>query len=91
MIRTGRDQPVPGASPGRSPSSAAPIGPEALYWISDARVRHVSVARLIQSTLRRLSFRAVWRRAGSFILQPVAGETVDWNRLVSDCPDLFQI
>ena len=90
--RGGRDQPVPGGVARQITLARGADRAEALYWISDSQVRHASVARAwIQSTLRRLSFGRSGGEPVLFILQPVAGESVDWTRLVSDCPDLFQI
>ncbi|MBL9174368.1 MAG: exosortase-associated EpsI family protein [Verrucomicrobiales bacterium] len=91
-IRDGRDHPVPGGVARQIHLVRGADHAEALYWISDAQVRHASVARAwIQSTFRRLTFGRSGGEPVLFILQPVAGESVDWTRLVSDCPDLFQI
>jgi hypothetical protein len=65
---------------------------EAVFWFSDGRHRHVSVVRAWwQSAWRRLTFGRSGHEPVLIVLQPIAGETVDWNAVLSRCPFLFEI
>ena len=65
---------------------------EVLYWISDGRTRHASALHAwCQSTLRRLTFGLSGDEPVLFILQPMPGETVNWDALMAEFPALFDV
>jgi len=65
---------------------------EVMFWITDGRVRHGSAVRAWwQSTLRRLTFGYSGDEPVLFILQPLPGQTVNWDDVLVDFPALFDI
>ncbi len=65
---------------------------DAVYWISNQRARHVSAPRYWwQTVLRRLTLGAAGEEPVMVILQPYAGEKVDWPRVFASFPALFDL
>lgn len=65
---------------------------EAVLWFSDSRTRHASAMRQwVQTILRRVTFGASGPEPVLIIVQPVAGETLNWDEFFEQFPALFEI
>lgn len=65
---------------------------EAMYWFSDGKTRHASAMQCWwQTALRRLSFGQSGEEPVLVILQPLVGEPVDWDKLLSEFSPLAEL
>ena len=65
---------------------------EALCWISDGVLRHLSAPRYwLQTTLRRLTFGRSGPEPVLVVMQPLGGGTVVWERLLQEFPALLEL
>ena len=90
----GADQPqtIPGGTARVLQMTKNGQSAEILFWITEGRTRHASALRAWwQSTLRRLTFGLSGDEPVIFILQPMPGETVNWDTLLAEFPALFDV
>jgi hypothetical protein len=84
--------PIPGGSARFLKMQRPDKTAEAVIWFTDTRSRHASAARQWgQTILRRVSFGASGPEPILVILQPVSGETIQWDEVFDQFPALFEI
>ena len=62
---------------------------EVMYWMSDGRTRYASALQYWwQTTLRRITLGRSGAEPILFVLQPAQGESLDWQALFTQFPEL---
>lgn len=90
-IASYRDIPVPGGTARLLSLNKDGRNIEAMYWMSDGRTRYPSAMHYWwQTTLRRLTLGHSGAEPILFVLQPANGDSLDWERLLEEFPQLVQ-
>jgi hypothetical protein len=64
---------------------------EVMYWMSDGRTRYGSALHYWwQTTLRRLTLGHSGEEPILFVLQPATGDSLDWQLLFQQFPELVE-
>ena len=87
-----RPLPVPGGAAEHFALQRGGNRAEAVVWFSNGHTRHASAPRHWRETIaRRLTLGRSGPEPVLVILQPLAGETVDWTELFDRFPALFDV
>jgi len=90
-IGASRDLPVPGGYVRVLSLTKDSRHIEAVYWLSDGQTRHASALEYWwQTTWRRLTLGHSGAEPILFVLQPVNRESLDWELLLQQFPELLE-
>ncbi|MCB1136252.1 MAG: exosortase-associated EpsI family protein [Chlamydiia bacterium] len=65
---------------------------ESMYWFSNGQTRHASMfLYLWQATIRRLTLGRSGEEPIRITVAPIEGNTLDWNAVVANFPELFEL
>jgi len=91
VISNGRQIPVPGGYAKLLSLRKDGRTVEVMYWMSDGRTRYASALRYWwQTTLRRITLGHSGEEPILFVLQPAHGESLDWDSLLEQFPELVE-
>ena len=91
VISKGGEFPVPGGNAKLLTLRKEGRTIEVMYWMSDGRTRYASALQYWwQTTLRRLTLGHSGEEPILFVLQPASGESLDWQRLLQQFPELVE-
>jgi hypothetical protein len=86
-----RDIPVPGGAARLLSLSKEGRTIEAMYWMSDSRNRYTSAMHYWwQTTMRRLTLGNSGEEPILFVLQPANADSLDWEKLLEQFPQLVE-
>ena len=91
IIHSGREIPVPSGYAKLLSLRKDGRTIEAMYWMSDGRTRYASALHYWwQTTLRRLTLGHSGEEPILFVLQPANGDSLNWELLLEQFPQLLQ-